>query len=80
MHYWSSVVDAPRDRVLKPTIKRHNPKTVRKKVGESYQGCLVVKAHRSANLYHRIEGWVRAIMLGSESAVVALQAGEEAPL
>lgn len=36
--------------------QRHNPKTVRKSVGESYRGCLVIKVLKGADLYRRIEG------------------------
>lgn len=39
------------------TLKKHNPKTVRKNVGESYHGCLVVRVLQCAELYWRIEGW-----------------------
>jgi len=45
-----------------PTLKRHNPKTVRKNVGDSYRGCLRINVRRSSGLYRRIEGWARAAM------------------
>ncbi|MEV6594189.1 helix-turn-helix domain-containing protein [Streptomyces acidicola] len=54
--YWADLVGADRSAFNKTTLKRHNPKTVRKNVGESYRGCLVVKVLQSADLYRRIEG------------------------
>ncbi len=42
-----------------PALKRHNPRTVRKNVGADYHGCLIVGVRQSADLYRRIEGWVR---------------------
>lgn len=41
----------------RPVLKRHNPRTVRRNVGESYHGCLVVEVRRSAPLYDAIAGW-----------------------
>ncbi len=42
---------------LKATLKKHNPKTVRKNTGDDYRGCLVIKLLQGADLYQRIEGW-----------------------
>ena len=47
-----------------PALKRHNPKTVRKNVGENYHGCLRIDVRRGADLYRRIEGWAAAGMGG----------------
>ena len=44
------------------TLKRHNPRTVRKNVGADYHGCLIVSVRQGADLYRRIEGWAGAIM------------------
>ncbi|MEU6844440.1 hypothetical protein ABZ930_21470 [Streptomyces sp. NPDC046716] len=54
--YWADLTGAPRNAFYKTTLKTHNPKTVRKNVGESYRGCLVIKVRQSADLYRRIEG------------------------
>ncbi|MFD7701502.1 helix-turn-helix domain-containing protein [Streptomyces caelestis] len=54
--YWAELVDADRTAFNKTTLKKHNPKTVRKNVGESYRGCLVIKVLKGAALYRRIEG------------------------
>ncbi|MEB8342177.1 hypothetical protein [Streptomyces endophyticus] len=54
--YWSELAGADPNAFYKTTIKKHNPKTVRKNVGDTYRGCLVIKVLRSADLYRRIEG------------------------
>lgn len=38
------------------TLKRHNPRTVRKNTGDAYHGCLVIYVRQSADLYRRMEG------------------------
>ena len=43
----------------------HNPKTVRKNVGERYRGCLRIDVRRSSDLYRKIEGWAAGAMLAS---------------
>ncbi|MGW2639404.1 helix-turn-helix domain-containing protein [Streptomyces sp. NPDC001348] len=54
--YWADLVGADRSAFNKTTIKKHNPKTIRKNVGDSYRGCLVIKVLKGAELYRRIEG------------------------
>ncbi|MFF0017153.1 hypothetical protein [Streptomyces sp. NPDC005374] len=54
--YWADLVGADRSAFNKTTVKKHNPKTVRKNVGDSYRGCLVIKVLKGADLYRRIEG------------------------
>ncbi|MET7288581.1 hypothetical protein [Streptomyces sp. NPDC005573] len=54
--YWSDLVDAGRHAFGKTTLKRHNPRTVRKNTGDGYRGCLAVKVLKGADLYRRIEG------------------------
>lgn len=66
--YWAERVGAGRSAFNKTTLKRHNPKTVRKNVGESYRGCLVIKVLKGADLYRRIEGSWYGIVLGADSA------------
>lgn len=66
--FWMDVTGAPSDRFRTPTIKRHNPKTVRKNVGDDYHGCLRIDVHHSADLYRQIEGWAAASMAGRRSA------------
>ncbi|MEU8524672.1 MULTISPECIES: hypothetical protein [Streptomyces] len=67
--YWADLVGIDASRLGKTTLKRHNPTTVRKNVGESYRGCLVVRVRDSADLYRRIEGWWYGIV-GAASAAV----------
>ncbi|MEU7279260.1 hypothetical protein AB0A69_10855 [Streptomyces sp. NPDC045431] len=54
--YWANLVGADPTTFNKTTLKKHNPKTVRKNVGETYRGCLVINVLQSADLYRRIEG------------------------
>lgn len=54
--YWANLVGADRSAFNKTTLKKHNPKTVRKNTGDSYRGCLVIKVLKGAELYRRIEG------------------------
>src|SRR5689334_539783 len=49
--FWLDVTGASADQFATPTLKHHNPVTVRKNVGESYRGCLRVDVSRSADLY-----------------------------
>ncbi|OKJ99349.1 hypothetical protein [Streptomyces sp. CB02400] len=66
--YWAELVHADRSAFNKTTLKRHNPKTARKNVGDSYRGCLVIKVLKGADLYRRIEGSWYGIVLGADSA------------
>jgi len=63
--YWAELTGADRSAFNKTTLKRHNPKTVRKNVGDGYRGCLVIKVLKSADLYRRIEGSWYGIVLGA---------------
>ncbi|MEV4915994.1 hypothetical protein AB0K47_04180 [Streptomyces tirandamycinicus] len=65
--YWADLVEADVSTFGKTTLKRHNPKTVRKNVDTHYRGCLVIAVRRSAELYRRIEGWWYGIV-GAASA------------
>ena len=55
--FWAGIVGAPPEQFRSTVIKRHNPKTVRKNVGDGYHGCLTVDVLRSTELYRQIEGW-----------------------
>ncbi|MFJ7131902.1 hypothetical protein [Streptomyces fungicidicus] len=66
--YWARLVGADRSAFNKTTLKRHNPKTVRKNVGDAYRGCLLIKVLKGAELYRRIEGSWYGIVLGADSA------------
>jgi hypothetical protein len=66
--FWADFVGVPVESLRKTSLKRHNPKTVRKNVGEGYRGCLVVYVRKSADLYRRIEGWWYGIVVGATQA------------
>ncbi|MDQ0787446.1 hypothetical protein QFZ63_004691 [Streptomyces sp. B3I7] len=64
--HWADLVGTDTSRFDKTTLKKHNPKTVRKNVGDNYRGCLVVSVVRSADLYRRIEGWWSGIVVATD--------------
>ncbi|MFS8200652.1 hypothetical protein ACLVWQ_18445 [Streptomyces sp. CWNU-52B] len=55
--YWADLVGVDVSAFQRTTIKKHNPRTLRKNVGENYRGCLVVRVSQGAELYRRVEGW-----------------------
>lgn len=60
--FWCQVTGLPDKQFQEPTLKRHNPKTVRKNTGDDYHGCLVITVRKGLELYRQIEGWARAAM------------------
>ena len=66
--FWLEITEAPADQFCTPTLKRHNPKTVRKNVGEDYHGCLRIDVYHSADLYRQIEGWAASSMGAARAA------------
>ncbi|MEV8286577.1 hypothetical protein ACFC7A_22885 [Streptomyces niveus] len=65
--YWADVTQSRVEDFGKTTLKKHNPKTVRKNTGGTYRGCLVVHVQQSADLYRRVEGWWCGIVDASVS-------------
>jgi transcriptional regulator with XRE-family HTH domain len=63
--FWLKVTGAQPEQFLSPALKRHNPRTVRKNVGDDYHGCLRIEVRRGSGLYRKIEGWAEAIMSAS---------------
>ncbi len=59
--FWLDLTQADPAHFRRPSLKRHNPKTVRQNTGEAYHGCLRIDVLRSAVLYNQIEGWVAAV-------------------
>jgi len=51
----------PFERFSRPTLKKHNPSTVRHNAGENYRGCLIIDVPKSRQLYWRIEGLMSGI-------------------
>ena len=66
-HFWLEVTGADPAQFHNPTLKRHNPKTVRWNTGDDYHGCLRIDVQQSADLYRRIEGWARAALRVAEA-------------
>jgi hypothetical protein len=62
--FWLDLTGAPPSQVRRTVLKRHNPKTRRKNVGDGYLGCLRIDVRRSGDLYRKIEGWAAAAMSG----------------
>jgi transposase len=60
--YWAAVVGREPREFMRPTLKRHNPKTVRRNVGASYHGCLIVGVLQCRELYREIEGLWRGLV------------------
>ncbi|MBT2491795.1 hypothetical protein J7E96_25355 [Streptomyces sp. ISL-96] len=54
--FWAEVAGVAPFAFNKATLKRHNPKTVRKNTGDAYRGCLSIYVTKSADLYRRMEG------------------------
>jgi transcriptional regulator with XRE-family HTH domain len=67
--FWLEVTGLPESQFRQPTLKRHNPQTVRKNTGANYHGCLVIKVRHSAELYRQVEGWASAAMNTAEYPV-----------
>ncbi|MFK4153317.1 hypothetical protein ACI2LV_15225 [Streptomyces fungicidicus] len=55
--YWADLLGVDASLFQRTTLKKHNPKTVRKNVGDGYRGCLAISVLRGAEFYRRIEGW-----------------------
>src|SRR5580693_8253178 len=49
--FWLDLTGAQPSQFRRPVLKHHNPKTVRKNVGEGYRGCLRIDVRRSGDLY-----------------------------
>jgi transposase len=64
--YWADLVGVDAATFQGTTLKKHNPKTVRKNVGDSYRGCLAIYVTRSADLYRRMEGAWYGIVGGAD--------------
>ncbi|MFJ6393065.1 hypothetical protein ACIQJT_36345 [Streptomyces sp. NPDC091972] len=54
--FWADIAGVDTSAFSRTTLKRHNPRTVRKNTGDTYRGCLVIYVRQSADLYRRMEG------------------------
>lgn len=59
--YWADVVGVPVEHFARATLKKHNPKTVRKNTGEAYRGCLVIGVAKSAPEYRVMDALWSAV-------------------
>jgi transposase len=59
--WWAECLGLPRELFQRPTIKRHNPATVRANTGEDYHGCLIITVPKSRELYWKVEGVMDAL-------------------
>lgn len=67
--YWADVVGVDPTAFAKPTLKKHNPRSVRKNIGVGYQGCLVVSVRRSRREYQVMDGLWHGIVKGLSGVV-----------
>lgn len=63
--YWAAVAGVDPSYLGRPMLKKHNPRTVRKNIGNAYVGCLVVRVLQGRELYQEIEGVWRGIAAGA---------------
>ncbi|MFJ5722180.1 hypothetical protein [Streptomyces sp. NPDC093149] len=66
--FWAELIGVDASTFQRATLKKHNPKTVRKNTGDSYRGCLIVRVSQGAELYRRIEGWWYGIVGAAQRA------------
>lgn len=59
--WWEQVTDLPSECFRPSTLKRHNPRTVRRNVAEEYRGCLAIRVRRSRELYLIVRGLVEGL-------------------
>lgn len=60
--YWLDITKLRTENIGSTVYKKHNPKTVRKNTGESYNGLVAIKVRRSTMLNRRIQGFINAIV------------------
>lgn len=64
----ADLADVPASSLQKATLRKHNPRTIRKNTAETYRGCLIICVTKSADLYRRVEGTWYGIVLGADPA------------
>lgn len=69
--FWLDVTGASVSQFRRATLKRHKPRTTRRRAGSGYRGCLTVYVKRGAGLYRKIEGFMRAIAESCQTEVFA---------
>jgi hypothetical protein len=61
VRWWAERVGVSPSSFQSTVLKRHNPRTVRKNIGDGYRGCLIVRVRQGRELYWKIEGLVAGI-------------------
>ena len=64
--FWAQLAGIPVSELRRTTLKKHNPKTIRRNTTESYRGCLIIYVAKSADIYRRVEGAWYGIVLGAD--------------
>jgi len=59
---WAKKLGMTEEHFGKTIFKKYNPKTVRKKVDDSYIGLVSIRVKKSTTLNRRIMGWIYAII------------------
>lgn len=59
--FWAQELGISESAFMKPTLKKHNPKTNRKNIDAQYHGCLTIRVLKSGILYRKIIGWFQGI-------------------
>lgn len=59
--WWAGHTGVPLEQFRRSTIKRHNPRSIRRNVGESYRGCLCITVLKSRQLYDVLAGLVQGL-------------------
>jgi hypothetical protein len=54
--FWAALAGVEASAFQRATLKKHNPRTVRKNTADPYRGRLVIHVRQSADLYRRMEG------------------------
>jgi transcriptional regulator with XRE-family HTH domain len=78
--WWAERLDWREDAFMRSTIKRHNPKTVRKNVADDYHGCLTVTVLQSRLLYQLLDGLVHGLAQAAGAVVIggSMEVADEA--
>lgn len=65
VRFWAHVVGVDASAFDRTTLKTHNPRTVRRNVGDGYHGCLCVSVRRSTDLNVQIAGWFEGLAVAA---------------
>lgn len=60
--FWSKQIAFPESAIAHVYLKKHNPKTIRRNVGQTYQGLVQVNVRSSSTLNRKIAGWIEGVI------------------